>query len=395
MKNTIVLSTVIVLLTLGVTQTSFSQNVGIGISNPTKGRLEVFGAVGNTSAIFGGDGAGISLQRNYPAIGFNQYYLTGSHALMPGSAFVQYLDLPSGSLVFDTYSATGSPNGIATGQTRRITIRQNGNLSIGTYEANASLFVSGHIPGISTARFRGTTHHSVFADRITGQQTQHTYINAGKTGSHVFINDQGLGNVIIGGGTTRVGINSSDPSGVLEIKQVGGKGLVLVSPAYSFNHWEFTVNHETNESGSDLWMYYNNQYKGNFHYIDGLYYQASDRRLKSNIQQMPSTLNKVLAMRPVQYEMKYHNPGKIQSIGFIAQDVKQLFPELTGLIQGDEHGYTGITDLHTMNYDGLGPITIKAIQEQQEKIKLLQEKNITLRKRLEAAEKAFEQHSVK
>ena len=40
-----------------------AQNVGIGTTNPTKGKLEVFGAStgGNTSAIFGTDGAGISL----------------------------------------------------------------------------------------------------------------------------------------------------------------------------------------------------------------------------------------------------------------------------------------------------------------------------------------------
>ena len=104
-------------------QTSLSQNVGIGISNPTKGRLEVYGAIGTTSAIFGGDGAGISLQRNYPAIGFNQYYSTEAHAMQPGTSLVQYLDLPSGSLVIDSYSAALQANGIAQGKTRRFTFR--------------------------------------------------------------------------------------------------------------------------------------------------------------------------------------------------------------------------------------------------------------------------------
>lgn len=372
-----------------IMQFSFSQNVGVGIANPNKGKLEVYGAVGNTSAIFGGDGAGISLQRNYPAIGFNQYYLTESRLMKPGTALVQYLDLPSGSLVIDSYSTGTGPDGIAQGQTRRITMRQNGNVSFNAYDANATLFVGNTNTGITPARFRGTTYHSVFGERVTGQSTQHTTINAGKAGSHVFINDQGLGNVYIGGGTTRIGINSADPAAVIELKQVAGKGLILVAPAFSFNNWAFTVNHETNESGSDLWMYYNEQYKGNFHYIDGLYYKASDLRLKTNIQPMPSTLERVMAMRPVQYEMINNNDGHIQSIGFIAQEVKPLFPELTGTIEGEEHGYRDIKDLHTLNYDGLGPIAIKAIQEQQQKITSLKARNNALRERIEAAEKAF------
>ncbi|MES2776414.1 MAG: tail fiber domain-containing protein [Bacteroidota bacterium] len=390
MRTQLSLSAVILLFSmLSPLKNAFSQNIGIGTINPTKGKLEVSGAVGTTSTIFGGDGAGISLQRNYPAIGFNQYYLTEAHCMLPGTSIVQYLDMPSGSLVIDSYAAGTQPNQVLGGQTRRITMRNNGNVSIATYDQNASLFVSGHIPGISTVRFRGTTHHSVFADRLTGLPTQHTYINAGKTGSHVFINDVGLGNVIIGGGTTRVGINRPDPQAVLEIKQVAGRGLVLVAPAYSFNNWGFTVNHEDGESGSDLWVYYNEGYKGNFFHVDGLYYQGSDRRIKTNIAPIPSTLNKVMAMRPVTYTMKYHNPGQIESIGFIAQEVKSLFPALTQVITGEEHGYKGINDLHTMNYDALGPIAIKAIQEQQQKITLLQAKNAALRLRLEAAEKAL------
>ncbi len=388
MKTQFILSPVILLFSMMVTPTnSFAQNTGIGTTNPTKGKLEVSGAVGTTSAIFGGDGAGISLQRNYPTIGFNQYYLTESHCILPGTSLVQYLDLPSGSLVIDSYAAAEYPNQILVGQTRRITIRQNGNVSLNAYEANASLFV-GNTTGITPARFRGTTHHTVFGERLTGQSTQHTYINAGKTGGHVFINDQGLGNVIIGGGTTRVGINSPDPSAIIEIKQVAARGLVLVAPAFSFNNWGFTVNHVINETGSDLWMYYNEGYKGNFFHLDGLYYQASDRRVKTNIEPIPLTLNKVMAMRPVAYTMKYHNAGEIESIGFIAQEVKSLFPELTQILAGEDHGYKGIKDLHTMNYDGLGPIAIKAIQEQQQKITFLQAKNTSLRQILDAAEKA-------
>lgn len=372
-----------------VTSTLFSQNVGIGTTAPTKGKLEVYGAVGATSAIFGGDGAGISLQRNYPGIGYNMYYGSEARMMRPGTALVQFLDYVGGGLVFDTYGAVSTPDVVASGQTRRYTIRQNGNFSINTYQANASLFVTPGTLGITTARFRGTNYHSVFCDRVTGQSTQHTYISGGKPGSHVFINDQGLGNVYIGNGTSRIGINSADPSAVIEIKQVAGRGLILVAPANSFNNWGFTVNHEVNESKSDLWVYYNEGYKGNFFSLDGLYYQASDRRLKTAIAPLKTVLQKVMMLKPVLYEMRNDNAGKIQDIGFIAQQVGQLFPTLVQVISGNDNGYKGVNNLHTMNYDGLGPIAIKAIQEQQQQIEKLKAKNSELRQRLEAAENAL------
>lgn len=381
------ISFILIIISFLLIQSIYSQNVGIGTTTPTKGKLEVYGAVGVTSAIFGGDGAGISLQRNYPAIGFNQYYGTDARHMAAGAAFVQYLDMLNGNLVFQGYYSNPNPNAVAQRQSQFLIVRQNGDIAInqGNFNSYASLFVGNWSYNYSSVRFRGTTHHSVFSEF----NTHHTYINAGKTGSHVFINDQGLGNVFLGGGTTSVGINSPDPSGALEIKQVAGRGLLLVAPAYSFNNWEFVVNHELNEAGSDLWVKYNGQYKGNFFHVDGAYYQASDRRLKDNIQPMQSILSKVIAMRPVEYEMKYNNEGHIKSIGFIAQEVKSLFPELTRSVEGEEHGHKGIKDLLTMNYDGLGPIAIKALQEQQQKIKTLTERNADLSKRLEKAEKDF------
>jgi hypothetical protein len=54
---------------------SNSGNVGIGINTPNRAKLEVNGISGSAStiAIFGGDATGVSIQRNWPTIGFNQY----------------------------------------------------------------------------------------------------------------------------------------------------------------------------------------------------------------------------------------------------------------------------------------------------------------------------------
>ncbi len=53
----------------------FAQNVGIGVADPTKGRPEVVNGSGElATAIFGTNGAGMSLDHNWPRLGFNIYW---------------------------------------------------------------------------------------------------------------------------------------------------------------------------------------------------------------------------------------------------------------------------------------------------------------------------------
>jgi hypothetical protein len=104
---------------------------------------------------------------------------------------------------------------------------------------------------------------------------------------------------------------------------------------------------------------------------------------------LSSTLAGVLALRPCEYEMKYTNPGHEKSLGMIAQEVRTIFPEITDHITGNELGYPGLTDLYSMNYNALGPLAIKAIQEQQQRIVLVKTEIDQLRRRIEAAEKSL------
>jgi hypothetical protein len=85
--------------------------------------------------------------------------------------------------------------------------------------------------------------------------------------------------------------------------------------------------------------------------------------------------------------MKYTNPGHAKSIGLIAQEVKAVFPEISNHTVGDDHGYPGLSDLYTMNYEALGPLALKAIQEQQEKLALMKSQIASLQNRIKTAEK--------
>ena len=214
-------------------QNGISQNMGIGISNPTKAKLEVSGAVGTTVAIFGGDAHGISVQRNHPSIGFNQYYDgTNSRYIANGYAGVQWFNASTGSMNYDLLP-NGTANSIGT-PTRVMTIDNNGRVGIGVSpDPNARLTLARGTGIEGTAVFRG----SVYASYFNHGTAENTYIRGGKNDSYVYLNNVAGASTYFGSTTNlvRVGINSGDPMYALEIKQVGGRGLILV--ASDFNNW--------------------------------------------------------------------------------------------------------------------------------------------------------------
>ncbi|HET9431545.1 MAG TPA: tail fiber domain-containing protein [Chitinophagaceae bacterium] len=344
---------------------SSAQNVGIGTDSPTRAKLEVHGAAGEgaTSAIFGGESTGISLQRNWPSIGFNQYY---SGYLQPryignGFAAVQYLDPNNGGLFFDLYNS-GTTNNLAGTPKRALSLFQSGNMAIGASYNNSSLSVSRNPGSIATAYLFGTTHHSTF----NFGTEENTYLRAGRDSGMVVINDIPGSKIIMSG---LVGINTATPASPLEVRQHLGKGIVIVAPPKFYN-WEFHV------GGSGLYgpLYfdYNGDFKALMSPSDGHMVTASDQRLKKNIQGLPSLLGKIMQLQPVEYEMINHNPYHEKTLGFIAQDVKKVFPELVQVIQDSARGNKEFRDLHTLNYSGFGVLAIKAVQEQQQLIQAQQ-----------------------
>lgn len=93
--------------------------------------------------------------------------------------------------------------------------------------------------------------------------------------------------------------------------------------------------------------------------IDGTI-NTSDRRLKDNIQPLSGSLKTVLDLNPVSFTWKNQSYGT-KHIGLIAQEVIPLIPEV--VVTGDDPDKTlGI------NYAGIVPVLINAIQEQQKQI---------------------------
>ena len=102
----------------------------------------------------------------------------------------------------------------------------------------------------------------------------------------------------------------------------------------------------------------------------------SDARLKSNIISLGSTLSKLLQIDGKSYTMKKDESEK-QKIGLLAQDIEKVFPELVS----ESHG------VKSVNYQGLVPVLINALKEQQSEIDRLktQEERLERLERLVAA----------
>ena len=100
---------------------------------------------------------------------------------------------------------------------------------------------------------------------------------------------------------------------------------------------------------------------------------------------MPPALAKVLQLEPKIFEFRNNNNRHEKTYGFIAQEVKELFPELVFVNENPDP--KGIPDPHAMSYSGIGVIAVRAIQEQQSQIKNLQRENEELKRKFEALEK--------
>jgi len=101
------------------------------------------------------------------------------------------------------------------------------------------------------------------------------------------------------------------------------------------------------------------------------YQVFSDRRYKKDIKTISNALSKINSIEGVSYKFidekiedrDFSKAKDSNYLGFIAQDLKKVVPEL---VTTDEDGY------HSVNYDGLIPVLVEGMKEQQQIITDLQ-----------------------
>jgi|SRR5579864_2397606 len=92
---------------------------------------------------------------------------------------------------------------------------------------------------------------------------------------------------------------------------------------------------------------------------------SSSARFKENIEELPSALKDLMALRPVNFNYK-NSSSDVKSIGLIAEEVFKVIPQL---VVRDNAG-----EIETIKYHELCIYLLKALQEQQKQIDSLKKK---------------------
>jgi cytoskeletal protein CcmA (bactofilin family) len=173
---------------------------------------------------------------------------------------------------------------------------------------------------------------------------------------------------------TQVGSNSAGISAISGNDEIAGTfGLYSSATASA----AISVDPDSDRSSSALYFLIDNAQKavldasGNFT-ITGSY-SDSDRTLKENIVTLPSQLETIKKLNPVSFDWKEkaEDGSTKSSIGFIAQEVETLYPDLVNTPEADED--MSNTTTKSLNYAVMTAILTKAIQEQQEEIEQLKQ----------------------
>jgi len=165
---------------------------------------------------------------------------------------------------------------------------------------------------------------------------------------------------------TAVGTHTNDNVGIVSIRSQGSDesacALSIVKASSSTSTSNILIRFGINDYNSGAGMI---TVSGS----TGAFGSFSDGRLKENIEDLPSQLGSIMALRPVSFDYKEQEYGQKDQIGFVAQEVEEVYPDLVG----ENEGYKITSGINKMEAR-----LIKAIQEQQEQIEQLKTQIETL-----------------
>ena len=215
----------------------------------------------------------------------------------------------------------------------------------------------------STAMGYQTTssgHYSTSMGRNTTASGQNsTTMGSGTIASGNNSTATGYFTTASGNKTTAMGANTTASDyGSLVIGQYNSSGSSATSAtSFSTSNTAFVIGNGTDSSNkSDAFKV---MFNGDTT-VGGDITISSDARLKSNIVSLGATLSKLLLIDGKSYE----KDGK-QRIGVLAQEIQEVFPELV-----TEDG----NEMLAVNYQGLVPVLINALKEQDKIIKSQEER---------------------
>lgn len=282
------------------------------------------------------------------------------------------------------YAEAGAgPGGYFSSNSGAAIVTGTGNVGLGLNNPSARLHIKGNGESV---RLESTIPSITFV--TTGVNSVGGYIRQVAPSLHIGTSADSQNVLIVPGGKTaifaegtqgNVSIGSSSvPKGKLHIF-MEKRGLFLENKNTNYN-WEFYVNEDDNTL--QLFNQTSGAIPAGIFALNGVY-TPSDSRLKTDIKSLQNgVLNKIMQLNPVTYRYKVENANAARSMGFLAQDVDNMFPELVAHMKNRDTG----EQLLSLNYAGFGVLAIKAIQEQQTQVEALKKENAALKNRVDSLE---------
>lgn len=183
--------------------------------------------------------------------------------------------------------------------------------------------------------------------------------------SPLLLNAEG-GNLIFNGSNAAgfVGIKTGTPLSDLHIVGASGGGSIQGDRGIDLENAQF---HWRIYNSNDYVRYnYSNDNgvtytpKAYVNSADGSWNQVSDASMKHQIEDLKNVLTDVMRLKPLKYLYNDNQADDQKSMGFLAQDVQKIFPEVVSHEKGET--------LLGIDYSKFAVIAIKAIQEQQQQI---------------------------
>lgn len=355
----------------GSANPSFSATPTLGVNGTTTGSLALANgaASGAATTISPSASTTSAWTLTLPSsAGTSGYYLQTN-----GSGVTSWVDPSAGSTgyfknggnSFGTAATLGTNDtytlGFKTNNATRMTIDTSGNVGIGTTSPNDLLQITS-----------SSSNANIRMQSAAGSQTIFNFLDGSTAKWQMGKNTDNSFYLWDSTGTLQV--LKASPNGSLALTPAGSVGIGTASPSATY------ALDVTGSVRATSGMY-----------ASGFYY-TSDQRLKENIQTIENPIEKIMALRGVNFQWK---ESKEKDLGFIAQEVEKVLPEVMGSRPDQKYG-----EIKTVKYANIVALAVESIKEvwnklmnHEERIDQLEKENQELKARLDQLEQKLNQRA--